>query len=114
MAHLPLIHIGMLPTDGVVGDRLRHGRSVVGRVWSRLRPFLHARLARKCGLGREPNADSRHRSRVAATFRSPHLRTLSSSRDGNWAEVGISADGDGVGCKGEAGGAARASDGGAG
>ena len=92
--------------DGVTGDWLRHGRPVVGRVWGRLRPFLHARLARKCGLGGEPSADRRHRSRAAATFRSSHLRTHSVSRDGNWAEVGSSHDADGVGRKGEAGGAA--------
>ena len=104
----------MLPTDGVVGDRLRHGRPVVGRVLIGLRPFLHARLARKCGLGGEPNADRRQQSRVAATFRSSHLRTHSASRDGNWAEVGVSADADGVGRNDEAGGAARGSDGGAG
>ena len=82
MAYLPLIHIGMLPTDGVVGDRLRHGRPVVGRVLIGLRPFLHARLARKCGLGREPSADRRHRSWATATFWGSHLRTHSASRDG--------------------------------
>ena len=55
----------------------------------------------------------RHRSRVEATFRGSHLRTHSVSRDGNWAEVGVSTAGDGAARNGEASTATCGSGGGA-
>ena len=56
----------------------------------------------------------RHRSRAEAKFRGSHLRTHSASRDGSWAEVGVSAAGDGAARNGEASTATCGSGGGAG